>query len=137
MEAYCFRCRTKREMNEPVPVIMMNKKPAVQGLCSVCGTRMYRIGKQAFHSLETVPEDRVFRCADGRAIKNLDELISALKNMPEETFAHHVTADKNDFSNWVKYVIGDEALAIALSKENSPLQAAKSMEGRIFGTGKT
>jgi len=45
MQAYCVKCRTKREMVEPVQVIMKNGKSATTGICPVCKTKMFRIGK--------------------------------------------------------------------------------------------
>jgi hypothetical protein len=45
MEAYCLKCREKREMQDPTPVTMKNGKPATSGICPVCGTKMYKIGK--------------------------------------------------------------------------------------------
>ncbi len=45
MQAYCMKCRTKREMKDAKAVIMKNGKPATQGVCPVCGTKMFRIGK--------------------------------------------------------------------------------------------
>jgi Zn finger protein HypA/HybF involved in hydrogenase expression len=45
MQAYCLKCRTKREMRNPQQVQLKNGRPATQGVCPVCGTKMYRIGK--------------------------------------------------------------------------------------------
>ncbi len=45
MEAYCFKCRAKREIKDPVQVTLKNGKPAIQGVCPVCGTKVFRIGK--------------------------------------------------------------------------------------------
>ncbi len=45
MEAYCLKCRTKREMTNAKPITMKNGKPATSGTCPVCSTGMYRIGK--------------------------------------------------------------------------------------------
>lgn len=45
MQAYCMKCRTKREMKDPKSIKMKNGKPATQGACPVCGTKMFRIGK--------------------------------------------------------------------------------------------
>jgi hypothetical protein len=45
MQAYCLKCRQKREMNNPQQVSLKNGRPATQGSCPVCGTKMYRIGK--------------------------------------------------------------------------------------------
>lgn len=44
-EAYCVKCRTKRVMKDEKTVTMKNGKPAIQGMCPVCGTTMFRIGK--------------------------------------------------------------------------------------------
>jgi Zn finger protein HypA/HybF involved in hydrogenase expression len=46
MQAYCMKCRTKREMRNARPITMKNGKPATQGVCPVCGTKMFRIGKR-------------------------------------------------------------------------------------------
>jgi len=45
MQAYCVKCRTKREMKDTKSIIMKNGKPATQGVCPTCGTKMFRIGK--------------------------------------------------------------------------------------------
>ena len=44
MQAYCMKCRSKQEMKDAKVVTMKNGKPAMQGICPVCGTRMFRIG---------------------------------------------------------------------------------------------
>lgn len=44
MQAYCLKCRTQREMQNPQAVTMKNGKPATRGKCPVCGTTMYKIG---------------------------------------------------------------------------------------------
>ncbi len=45
MQAYCLKCRTKREMRNAQPTVLKNGRPATKGECPVCGTKMYRIGK--------------------------------------------------------------------------------------------
>ena len=45
MQAYCVKCRAKREMKDTRAITMKNGKPATQGVCPVCGTKMFRIGK--------------------------------------------------------------------------------------------
>ena len=45
MEAYCVKCRQKREIKEPKAVTLKNGKPATQGTCEVCSTKIMRIGK--------------------------------------------------------------------------------------------
>ena len=45
MEAYCLKCRTKREISNPTQVTLKNGRPATQGTCPVWATKMFRIGK--------------------------------------------------------------------------------------------
>ena len=45
MQAYCVKCRAKREMKDAKAVTMKNGRPATQGVCPTCGTKMFRIGK--------------------------------------------------------------------------------------------
>ena len=45
MQAYCVKCRAKREMKDARNIVMKNRRPATQGVCPVCGTKMFRIGK--------------------------------------------------------------------------------------------
>ncbi len=44
MEAYCVKCKAKREMKNPKEVTMKNGKKAATGVCTVCGTKMFKIG---------------------------------------------------------------------------------------------
>ena len=45
MEAYCVKCRAKREISNAESITMKNGRPATQGTCPNCGTKMFRIGK--------------------------------------------------------------------------------------------
>ncbi len=45
MEAYCVKCRAKREINNSQSITMKNGRPATQGVCGTCGTKVFRIGK--------------------------------------------------------------------------------------------
>jgi len=42
--AYCVKCKQKRKMLKAHEVVMKNGRPAMRGVCSVCGTRLNRIG---------------------------------------------------------------------------------------------
>ena len=44
MEAYCVKCRSKKEMKNAKAITMKNGKPANKGICPTCGTSMFRIG---------------------------------------------------------------------------------------------
>ena len=45
MQAYCLKCRDKREMNNPSDQVAKNGKPIIKGACPVCATGMNIIGK--------------------------------------------------------------------------------------------
>ena len=43
-EGYCVKCKAKRQMKDESQVVMKNGRPATKGTCSVCGTKMFKIG---------------------------------------------------------------------------------------------
>jgi len=43
--AFCVKCKTKVEMKDPKQIALKNGRPATQGVCPVCGTKVFRIGK--------------------------------------------------------------------------------------------
>ena len=43
--AYCMKCKKKVEIKNPRQITLKNGRPAMQGVCSVCGTKVFRIGK--------------------------------------------------------------------------------------------
>jgi len=45
IRAYCLKCRAKREMKNPRAITLKNGRPAIQGICSRCGAKMFRLGK--------------------------------------------------------------------------------------------
>jgi DNA polymerase II large subunit len=47
MEAYCVKCRTQREVKDAKEIKMSNGRPAMQGTCTVCGTKLTRIVKSS------------------------------------------------------------------------------------------
>lgn len=47
MEAYCVKCKQKRDIQNPQSITMKNGRPATQGTCPVCGTKIFRIGATA------------------------------------------------------------------------------------------
>jgi len=40
-----MKCRAKREIKNSRPITLKNGKPATQGVCPVCSTKVYRIGR--------------------------------------------------------------------------------------------
>jgi uncharacterized Zn finger protein (UPF0148 family) len=43
MEGYCVKCKSKKEIKDPVEVIMKNGRKALKGKCPTCGTGIFRI----------------------------------------------------------------------------------------------
>ncbi|HEU4754242.1 MAG TPA: DUF5679 domain-containing protein [Armatimonadota bacterium] len=45
MEGYCVKCRAKKEIKDAKQVTMKNGRPATEGQCPTCGTKIFKIGK--------------------------------------------------------------------------------------------
>jgi hypothetical protein len=45
MQAYCVKDRKKVEIKDPKAITMKNGRHATQGVCPICGTKVFRIGK--------------------------------------------------------------------------------------------
>lgn len=43
-QAYCVKCKKKREMKGEKQITMKNGRNAISGTCSICGTKMFKIG---------------------------------------------------------------------------------------------
>ncbi len=56
MEAYCVKCKTKREMVDPKPEYTANGTPGTRGTCPVCGTTLFRMGRTDAHEGIPKPE---------------------------------------------------------------------------------
>ena len=93
--------------------------------------RVVKVREDIRRFLADVPEEYVFWCNDGQAFKNLRELNHGLNTMTDETFAYHVNMEKNDFSNWVRDIIGDYELAKELEKVRDRSKAAKIVSQRV------
>jgi len=56
MEAYCVKCKTKRDITEPQAVFTASGTPATKGKCPVCGTTLFRMGETEAHAGLPRPE---------------------------------------------------------------------------------
>lgn len=45
LEGYCVKCRSKKEIKDAKQVTMKNGRPATEGVCPDCGTKIFKIGK--------------------------------------------------------------------------------------------
>jgi hypothetical protein len=94
--------------------------------------KIVKISKEeANRRLGDVPDEKHFGCHDGKLLKNLGELEKALIDMSDETFHYHSGGGRNDFSNWIRDVVGDNKLANDLSKAKSRIRAGNSVAQRI------
>ena len=41
---YCVKCKASREIKDAKQITMKNGRPATQGSCPVCGTKIFKIG---------------------------------------------------------------------------------------------
>lgn len=60
MEAYCVKCKTKREILNPQASFNAAGAPVTHGVCPECGTKMYRMGRTEAHE-GLVPPEKVKR----------------------------------------------------------------------------
>ena len=44
VQAYCVKCRAKRDIKDPKETTLKNGRPAVKATCPTCGTNVFRIG---------------------------------------------------------------------------------------------
>jgi len=79
---------------------------------------------------DAAPE-QCFWVNNGPILKNMEELANALPGMAEDTFRHHVNNEKNDFSSWVRDIIGDAKLANDLLSSKNRDSALKKVRGRV------
>src|SRR5258705_13879243 len=56
IQAYCVKCKTKREMLNPEAVYTQNGTPGTKGTCPVCGTTLFRMGATEAHANLVKPE---------------------------------------------------------------------------------
>ena len=43
-EGYCFRCKSRRRIKDPVQLSTKNGRSRIQGFCETCGVKMSKMG---------------------------------------------------------------------------------------------
>jgi len=61
VEAFCFKCRTKREIQDAQAIYTDGARPATRGVCPVCGTSIYRLGITEAHNVIPKPDPSLSR----------------------------------------------------------------------------
>ena len=49
LEAYCFKCKEKREIDQAQPGFTSRGAAMTNGICAVCGTKLFRMGLTPAH----------------------------------------------------------------------------------------
>ena len=99
------------------------KKASVKKVATVKKVVKKSVTKKTFvyaHDSES------FWLSDGQILNSLVALKDALGKMDKTTYAHHVTASKNDFAEWVEQVLDDTECAQSLRGAKTAT-AAKSV----------
>lgn len=90
-----------------------------------------RSRKKVSPYLQDVTPEKSFWVSNGWVIRNLQEMPAALENMSDDTFVYHANNEKNDFSTWIREVVGDKKLAANLAKVKSRKSALTSVNRRL------
>ncbi|TFH35285.1 MAG: type I DNA topoisomerase [Anaerolineales bacterium] len=75
MEAYCVKCHEKREISQPEATFTSSGTPATKGVCPVCGTGLYRMGKTELHEGLEPPADIVRKKKSKKEVKRKGNLV--------------------------------------------------------------
>ncbi len=80
-------------------------------------TPSVKVAKKA-HSSKLTPVSaegaQCFWVRDGEVLATMHDLERALHRMDKDTYAHHVTKERNDFADWVECVLIDTKCAQGL-----------------------
>jgi hypothetical protein len=68
---------------------------------------------------------------DGAALSSMKDLSDALRTMSKEQFIHHTGMGRNDFSAWVKDVLGDKKCSADLMKAKNMKAALSAVEKHL------
>jgi hypothetical protein len=77
MQGYCVKCRTKREMKTPKTITMKNGRPATQGVCPVCATKMFKMAPSNRNDASIQYQARLnpFSCSKNWQALGVDECL--------------------------------------------------------------
>jgi hypothetical protein len=79
--------------------------------------------KAAKKELVCAEGETCFWTVSGEILADLQELRDLLARISPDVYAYHVSAEKNDFANWVETVLADPELAADLRKAKQPKTA--------------
>lgn len=68
MEAYCVKCKVKREILEPTAEYNAAGAPVTRGICPTCGTKLFRMGRTEAHAGIPKPEKNELSRRSGKLV---------------------------------------------------------------------
>ncbi len=69
MEAYCMKCKTQREVKDAMASFNARSSPVTVGVCPVCGTKLYKMGRTPQHEgLTPPPKPEKIQKRNGRLV---------------------------------------------------------------------
>lgn len=71
-------------------------------------------------NLIVVWDERCFFVHNGPALGSLADLSCWLSTADPENFKYHLADGRNDFADWIKYVLGDKSCAGKIKKTRTP-----------------
>ena len=80
MEAWCIKCKTKREIDHPQASFASNGTPITKGTCSVCGSKLSVFGMTEAHKeLEPPVVEKKVRIGKSKTVSKTSEKSSQVK----------------------------------------------------------
>jgi hypothetical protein len=77
------------------------------------------------------PNER-FYFKDGKIASSLKDLFYVINDISDDTFYHHVSAERNDFSNWIRDVLKENSLAKDISTIYSRKDLLDFLKDKIY-----
>ena len=68
---------------------------------------------------------------DGGVLSDLHEFSKTLTHMGVDTYKHHVNGTRNDFADWIQFVLGDTELADSLRGKKTQKQTQALVAKRL------
>ena len=124
MEAYCVKCKTKREMQNPQALYSARGAAYTQGICAVCGTKLTRWGATELHAQMTKDGGRTTK-DEGR--KTEDEGRTTADDRPPTAAKSKIKNRKSKISRQPS-AVGDRLVIV-----ESPAKARTV--GKFLGAG--
>lgn len=128
MEAYCLKCKQKREIEKPSAEYTSNGIPVTKGLCSVCGSKLSLLGYSTAHDGVPKPDSATASVPQKAISKDPKKRTAATRSSSKKSVKiQNTTIIKDEKS--VKSGLSDQKLVIV----ESPAKA--KTVGRFLGRG--